>query len=156
MSEEFWPVNGSTEPSRVEQIWIEKILGQANIRIAGDIRDIRAGVVLAFDFAAEQAVPESERDGGEFVGNASIDLRIVAAVSRQGVRPEHVGDPFVVDDRFVFRDVDLASLLIQLLVVPSRVLLVQFRGDHIVVAEEQSLQCGQFDVFVAPAVAGDE
>ena len=56
----------------------------------------------------------------------------------------------------VLGDVELAGLLVELLVGPGGMFLLQLGGDAVVVADEQGLQGGQLDVLVAAHVAGGE
>ena len=128
MSVEVWPVSGSTLPFGVEEVRVEEVLRQADAgAVLVDVGDVQAVVALALDPAAQQAVAEAERHGGELGGDAGIDVRVVAGVRRQGVRPEQVGQIFVVDDALILGDVDLARLLVELLVAPAGVCLLQLR-----------------------------
>ena len=73
-----------------------------------------------------------------------------------GVRAEQVRQILSVDHLLVLRDVELASLLVELFVGPAGMLLLQLAGDQVVIAHEQGLQGRQLDVLVAPHVAGRE
>jgi hypothetical protein len=82
---------------------------------------------------------EPEGHGRKLGGDRRIDARVVASVPAHRPRTEQVRQVLVVNGRLVLGDVDLAGLLVELLVGPGRVFLLQFGGDEVVVAEVQRL-----------------
>ena len=83
-----------------------------------------------------KCVSESEGSGGKAVQDCRVDLLVVLVVvpvgKRQDVQLTHVlrpkddGQPLVVGDVLHLRDEDPSCLLVQPLVVPVRVEVVQF------------------------------
>ena len=100
----------------VEDVRVEEVLGQRHVgrRRSWPLLPCRSIV------AAQQAVAEAEGHGGELGGDRWLDVGVVARVGRQRIRPQHGGNPLVVDDRLVLGDVELAGFVEELLVGPGR------------------------------------
>src|SRR5205823_2184247 len=104
----------------------------------------------------ELAMGKAKHSRGEFIGNARIDGGVVAGVSGQSVGPQERGQPFGVRDLLQFGDNGAASFLVKLLVVPSRMVGLKHSGDTVVLADEESLHGGQFDILIGAHVSRRE
>ena len=113
-------------------------------------------VVQELDAVAQHAVPQPVGGGGEFIGNAGIDVWIVTLVGRQRAVSQQGRQELVVGDRLQLADHQPASLLVDLLVGPEPMPGRQFVGQAIVLEHEKRVQRGQLDVFIGAGVAGQK
>ena len=118
------------------------------------------------EHALDEGVTESEGGGGEVVDDGGVDGGVVLVVVAVGdgqdvelghvVRPQDDGQPLVVGDVLHLCDLDPPGLLVEPLVLPVRVEVVQLGGQPVVFPHPHRVVDRQARLLVRSAVACKE
>ncbi len=152
----FGPIRGKVLQHRIDARFLNQAGIEEGVAQFNAFAHLVAVVVEEFDVGAEHAVADAEPDRGKLVGDARVDVGVVARIGLERPVAEQGGDKLLVGDHLKFGDHDATRLLEDLLIGKFRMGFGDTVGQTVVFAEEERLHGDQFHVLVHAKVAGEK